>query len=254
MSYLTKSIRPESEECSQSFLDQSLMECSSHNDGEDTIGDWPQRLLHVPTMTSYEWEAGHSYGVHMKPKYNAISYTWGRYQLTSALEKPYIKPLKVNGVSWEIPRIDDSHFTVDKFEELIRRSVEPRSYHGHNAAFTHSRIEFVWLDVACINQTAVHPQKATEIGRQARIFKKAKQVIVWLNGIAAQDLEKRTDGLIKAAENAEQRLTKTVATEKQWSSIPGSKSEMLMVKIGRWLGATLKQTTSKIKQNWIPSP
>ena len=223
----------------------------SHSDGDDTIGDWPQRLLHVPTMTSYEWQAGHRYGVHMKPRYNAISYTWGRYQLTSALEKPYIKPLKLNGVSWEIPRIDDSHFTVDKFEELIRRSVEPRSYQGYNAAFTPSKIEFVWLDVACINQTPNHPQMATEIGRQARIFKKAKQVIVWLNGIAAQDLEKRTDGLITAAANAEQSLTQTVASEKQWSTIPGSKSKMSMIKIERWLSSTLKQTTSKIKEKWI---
>ena len=180
------------------------------------------------------------------------SIDWDRYQLSSALEKPYVKPLKLNGASWEIPQIDDSHFTVDKFEELIRRSVEPRYYHGHNAAFTLSRIEFVWLDVACINQTKNHPQKATEIGRQARIFKKAKQVIVWLNGIAFQDLEKRTDGLMKAAEHAEQGLTKTVATEKQWSSIPGSKSEMLTVKIERWLSSTLKQTTSKLKKNWIP--
>ncbi|KAL9064112.1 MAG: hypothetical protein Q9161_009083 [Pseudevernia consocians] len=93
---------------------------------------------------------------------------------------------------------------------------------------------------------------ASEIGRQARIFRKAKQVIVWLNGTAAQDLEKRTDGLIKAAANAEQRLTKPVATEKQWSIIPGSKSKIPMVKIEKWLGSNLKQTTSKFKRNWIP--
>lgn len=182
---------------------------SAQTDADASIGDWPQRLLHVPTMTSYKWQAGHKYGLHIRPRYDAISNTWGRYRLNSTLEKPHIKPIKIDGVDWEIPRIDDSHFTVYQFEELIRRSIEPSSYTGRNPAFTPSKSEFVWLDIACINQTPNHPQMAVEIGRQARIFRKARRVLIWLNQATSQDLEREITAIVAAAANAEQRLIET---------------------------------------------
>lgn len=46
---------------------------------EDALGDWPRRLLHVPTMTSFEWAPGNYYGSTQEPSYNATSYTWGRW-------------------------------------------------------------------------------------------------------------------------------------------------------------------------------
>jgi len=46
------------------------------NESASAIGNWPQRLLHVPSMTSFEWEPGNRYGVHIVPLYNAFSYTW----------------------------------------------------------------------------------------------------------------------------------------------------------------------------------
>lgn len=227
------------------------MESSSQNDADASIGDWPQRLLHVPTMTSYEWQAGHKYGVHIQPRYNAISYTWGRYRLNLTLEKPYVKPIKINGVNWKIPRIDDSHFTVDQFEELIRRSTEPSSYSGHNPAFTPSKIEFVWLDVACINQTPDHPQMAVEIGRQARIFRKAKRVLIWLNQATSQGLEREITGIVAAATNAERRLIETPLPDDQWTSIPGSDSKMFLLRKEQWLTSKIKETRAKIKNKWF---
>lgn len=227
------------------------MEISSQTDADGSIGDWPQRLLHVPTMTSYEWQAGHVYGGHIKPRYSAISYTWGRYRLNSALERPHVKPIELDGVDWEIPRIDDSHFTVGQFEELIRRSIEPTSYSGHNPAFTPSKIEFVWLDVACINQIPNHPQMAVEIGRQARIFRKAKRVIVWLNQATLQGLEREINGIVAAAATAEPRLTQTLLPEDQWTSIPGSKFKMTLLRNERWLASMIKETKAKIKENWF---
>lgn len=224
---------------------------SAQTDADASIGDWPQRLLHAPTMTSYEWQAGHKYGVHIQPRYNAISYTWGRYRLNSPLDKPYVKPIKIDGVDWEVPRIDDSHFTVDQFEELIRRSVEPSSYIGHNPAFTPSKIEFVWLDVACINQTPNHPQMAFEIGRQARIFRKAKRVLISLNQATSQDLEREIAGIVAAAANAEQNLIETTEPDDQWTSIPESDAKMFLRRKEQWLTSKIKETATKIKEKWV---
>ena len=234
-----------------SILNPSLMESSFQTDADASIGGWPQRLLHVPTMTSYEWQAGHKYGVHIQPRYNAISYTWGRYQLNLSLEKPYIKPIKIEGVDWEIPRIDDSHFTVDQFEGLVRRSIEPSSYSGQNPAFTPSSIEFVWLDIACINQTPNHPQMAVEIGRQARIFRKAKRVLIWLNQATSQGLERKIADIVAAAANAEQRLIEIPLSDNRWTSIPASGSKMFLLRKQQWLTSKIKETRAKIKDNWF---
>lgn len=43
--------------------------------------DWPRKLLHVPSMTSYPWAPGDRYGEAVKPGYLAITYMWGRWRL-----------------------------------------------------------------------------------------------------------------------------------------------------------------------------
>src|SRR5450755_4332269 len=47
------------------------------------ISHWPRRLLHLPSWTSLEWQPGDCYGSYHRPKYSAISYTWGRFRLDS---------------------------------------------------------------------------------------------------------------------------------------------------------------------------
>lgn len=34
---------------------------------ETALGCWPRRLLHLPTLTSYEWQPGNTYGSHVSP-------------------------------------------------------------------------------------------------------------------------------------------------------------------------------------------
>jgi hypothetical protein len=204
------------------FLDfQSAMRDPSQPESDDSIGDWPQRLLHVQTMTSYEWQKGHRYGTHTKPFYSAISYTWGRYQLTASSDQPYVKPIEVRGVNWNIPRIDEAHFTVTRLEELLRRSIDHRP--SPTKAHSNVAIEFVWLDVACINQTPNHPQMAFEIGRQARIFRKAKRDFVWLTQSTHENLEKSIRQLRVAQEAAERmhlRKAENLPISHNWTSIP----------------------------------
>jgi hypothetical protein len=136
----------------------------------DEICRWPRRLLHVPSMTSHKWMPGNIYGGHASPDYNAISYTWGRWQLRSG-QCQDAKSLDVAGTAWPLPRIAPEHFSVVDFTRVIKKAAIMDPNHP---------LEFVWLDVACIDQRESSLEMAVEVGRQAKIFKGAHQVFIWL--------------------------------------------------------------------------
>ena len=140
----------------------------------DNSCPWPRRLLHIDTLTSHEWQPGNIYGEHENPKYNALSYTWGRWQLDED-DMPDVGAIRIKGTSWNIPRIDPIHFSAEKFAAMVADTADP-----HPSESDASRVEFLWLDVACIDQTPASREKAQEIGRQAKIFRGAAHVFVWL--------------------------------------------------------------------------
>jgi hypothetical protein len=152
---------------------------------------WPRRLLHVPTMTSQQWCRGNRYGTSSRPKYNALSYTWGRYKLDEepAKARPDVSAITIRGedehsrLSWPIPRIDPAHFTADEFANVIRDASEP-----HPQDPNAPPVEYLWLDVACIDQREDSPEMASEIGRQAKIFRRASRTYVWLTTKSANDM------------------------------------------------------------------
>jgi hypothetical protein len=64
-----------------------------------------------------------------------------------------------------------THFTVEELASTIR------------AASTESGVrptEFLWIDIACIDQRQTSKENASEVGRQGKIFKKADTVYIWL--------------------------------------------------------------------------
>ena len=160
------------------------------------FGVWPQRLLHVGSMTSFEWRPGNIYGGFIEPKYNAISYTWGRYDIDS----PYIekKPtksvkrnaraIKIHGTAWSIPRVHPEQFDTSDFQGLIERSPE---------LGMKCDTKFLWLDVACIDQRN-GPQNF-EIGRQAKIFRGAQKVFIWLTRLEENPLEEILNTLTQSS-------------------------------------------------------
>lgn len=135
---------------------------------------WPQRLLHVREMKSYERvECGRSdgkpvfrYGNVTAPPYNVLSYTWGRWAGTGTA-------LKVENVSWSIPSIDKKHFSIEQFTKTLKIVGE--------------KVQFVWVDIACIDQED-KMAKAAEIGKQAAIFHRAQSAFVWFNTLSAEKL------------------------------------------------------------------
>lgn len=145
---------------------------------ESALGSWPRRLLHVPSLTSYKWQPGNVYGDYASPSYNALTYTWGRWKLHKG-EIADVEALPIKGVSWPIPRIDPQHFTLAQFERVLHSTIklQPRWLtRKHTPA-----VEFLWLDVACIDQTVGSVTGAAEVGRQAVIFEGAQTVFAWLS-------------------------------------------------------------------------
>ncbi|MCJ1387457.1 hypothetical protein MMC18_000300 [Xylographa bjoerkii] len=216
---------------------------------------WPQRLLHVPTMTSYEWQDGHRYGAHVMPAYSAISYTWGRYELPSPHAQPHVRAITIHGVSWAIPRIHEAHFTVAQFEALIRRSVAESLAPSPNPSWRTTAFEFLWLDVACINQTPRHPQKAAEIGRQAAIFRKAKRVLVWLNRTPRVILERAVQKIIIAAELAAEHHASTGPDRNEQAAAreTESASRALLTGNEQWLTSALTYLKRLTEDKWFSS-
>jgi hypothetical protein len=128
--------------------------------GPKPASGWPERLLHIPTMSSVERYGAYMYGEHSEPHYVVLSYTWGRYKAPSG------SSISISGLQWEVPAIDPEHFSVQELQNLI--------------AQVGTVCDWLWIDIACINQQD-EVAKAREVGRQAGIFSNAGGAIVWLN-------------------------------------------------------------------------
>lgn len=149
---------------------------------------WPRRLLHIPTMTSYQRSGGATYDRCERPKYSILSYTWGRWekrQVTNLSDNARSESLGVEGVTWKIPSIMEEHFSVQMFQKVIH---EMRRLAG---------TDWAWVDVACIDQENV-PIKMDEVGRQASIFKNAWKAFAWLSHTPEEAL----DNVIAVVERA----------------------------------------------------
>lgn len=167
----------------------------SQSEFEAALGRWPRRLLHVPTMTSYCWQPGNIYGTSKTPEYNTITYTWGRWKLRTPEKLPHVQAVHIKGVEWEIPRVDPQHFSREDFLAAIQRAVQPvPTYAARERANDEGRprepekIEFLWLDIACIDQRPTSPDMAAEVGRQADIFRGAHHAFVWLTTFSGSEL------------------------------------------------------------------
>lgn len=134
----------------------------------ETVDYWPRRLLHIPTMTSHERGDGRVYSGVKKPPYSVLSYTWGRFQTPSRQSGCSIT---IHNVPWEIPSIQETHFTVEAFHSVLNQ--------------IRLGTDWVWVDIACIDQEDIEV-KMDEIGRQAAIFREASFAYVWLSRISLQ--------------------------------------------------------------------
>ncbi len=159
-------------------------------DLEELIGPWPRRLLHIQSMRSYAWQPGNIYGGVKEPKYNAISYTWGRWALKEN-EKPDVTALQVYGTPWNIPRVNPQHFTMSDFHNILKntaKTLEVVIDKRKTVTIESQSVDFIWVDVACIDQR-FNRESMLEIGRQAEIFRNALRVYIWLSRTSSDQLD-----------------------------------------------------------------
>lgn len=157
----------------------------------DPLGRWPRRLLHVKTMTSCPWETGNRYRGVCEPLYNVITYSWGRFAYFDKTERGYLNAsyLTLNGITWQddMPRMK-SQFDARQLEKIIKIAANSSEYPGDNIR----RVEFIWLDIACIDQSKIRGERVdeyfSEIGRQANIFRGANHVFAWLHSFSSWQL------------------------------------------------------------------
>jgi hypothetical protein len=145
--------------------------------------EWPLRLLHIPTMTSIERNENNVYDGVKEPSYNILSYTWGRWELSSGPALP------VKCTPWKIPSVDPEHFSVSDFSQVLERMQE-----------TH---DFAWVDVACIDQENLDA-KMDQVEKQAAIFERADRPFIWLNSHSAEAIRTFISAIFKMEEDISQ--------------------------------------------------
>ncbi|KAJ1323433.1 HET domain-containing protein [Microdochium nivale] len=159
--------------CEQ-FSDEDDQDLAPAVDDGSGLGEWPFRLLHVGSMTSFE-RRGDSYGSVSNPRYNVLSYTWGNYQDITCTQPA----LEVHGIDWPIPRINKAHFTSTSFHHVLRMVAQGLK----------QQCDWVWVDIACIPQRhdgeSLESQRLRdqEIGRQAKIFRGAQESFAWFSSL-----------------------------------------------------------------------
>lgn len=141
----------------------SLSPCEWLED-TDSLGDLPYYLWDIKQRQTVL--AGKLTGT---VEYTAVSHTWGRYKYCNYEEYP---PVQLAGIKeWTIPQ--NSKFKVDQLPDIL--------------ASVPFNTPYVWFDLVCIPQEPTDERliriSKEEIGRQAKIFRRAKFAAAWLNDI-----------------------------------------------------------------------
>ena len=145
---------------------------------------WPHRLLYVPEMHSYPRQEGDKYREDQQPRYNILTYTWGRWQRLFGEGEA----INVNGISWHVPAVDPNIFSAEIFESILKRVAQG--------------VGWVRVHIACIDQEDPN-EGADEIGRQAGIFANADEIFGWLYHSPISRPQQFVDLLFDLADRAE---------------------------------------------------
>ena len=122
---------------------------------------WPQRLLRLDgdLIRSIQRIGPRTYDGRDSPRYNILSYTWGRWETDVG------RALPIMNTTWKIPIVDPKGFSVKSLAKVIQ----------HVSQESH-----MWLDIGCIDQEN-QSMKMSEIGKQAAIFRGAEKAYIWLS-------------------------------------------------------------------------
>lgn len=143
-------------------------------------GIWPERLLHVESMVSYQRQQrpdGVFYNGVREPAFSIVSYKWGLWVKTGGAT------LQIKNINWDPPSIDPSYFTVADQTRLLQKLGK--------------HVAFVWLDVACITQLLME-DTLREIIIEPQYFSQASQRYVWWVDFPSDVLKQLLDTVFQA--------------------------------------------------------
>jgi hypothetical protein len=143
-------------------------------------GIWPERLLHVESMTSYGREQrseGTFYNGVKEPAFSALSYKWGLHVVDQG------PTLVIKGTNWDPPSIDQKYFTTAEHAKVIRRIGEHSGW--------------AWVDVGCITQLLME-ETMREIIVEPQYFKQAAQGFVWWVDFPSEIFQRLLNDVCKA--------------------------------------------------------
>lgn len=96
-------------------------------------------------------------------------------------------PLPVHGIDWGVPLFDPEHFTSKELKKCVQACTRlPKTQLRDDSQ--EGELQWVWVDVACIDQRDTSSEKAVEVGRQAAIFRNATRGFVWINTYGTDEL------------------------------------------------------------------
>lgn len=143
------------------------------------------------------------YAEDQNPKYAILSYTWGRYRGDGGFGSPVLadaEAIEISGVTWKIPRINPNKgFDREAFKNVIEAAC--------------GDLEYIWLDVACIDQD---DDADDEVGCQAAIFHNASKVSIWLHQQRQEvgvTITECVEAMVLEVESADVRSGKNGRTE-----------------------------------------
>ncbi|KAK1540998.1 hypothetical protein CPAR01_06987 [Colletotrichum paranaense] len=97
------------------------------------------------------------------------------------------------------------------------------------------QIHYVWLDVACIDQTRGSAEMALEVGRQAKIFKGATHTFAWLTKLSRQGYLSQTEKLQQQAKSS--RAEAKSGIERVQRGLDGTRQEIELLSLDPWFSS-----------------
>lgn len=237
--------------CGPNLIAMSNTERQQAIEEERHLGSWPRRLLHVQSMRSCRWEPGNIYGGVREPRYNALSYTWGRWAIEPE-EASSVTGLELEGVTWTIPRVNPQHFTVDSFADVIKQAAYIVSQDDTDSGTASDAVEFVWVDIACIDQS-FSAESMLEIGRQAAIFRGATSVYVWLCRMSNDQLSEAAWQTQSFNNDAMYEATPISMTQDVYQAVLEQGDEVDFSLDEAWFNQVLAFLTQMLGEPWFTS-
>lgn len=176
-------------------------------------------------MTSHKRSSGNTSITEEDPILNTFlchTHTWGKIVVRHDIAVGHVRHMPIKGVLWPLPRIQPEHFNIGKFFDIVHETMKKANrFYGFDYLRSETALrkgglirqllrpllrwldkhvvesEFLWLDIACIDERDGPFTKMAEIGRQARIFQNAEHTYVWRCNTSHQTLQSSLDSLIR---------------------------------------------------------